>query len=80
MPVFLVGAYFRVSGALKVLTSAPVFHPLPMLCDFAFEGDATALANLLKGSLAFIVVADPDYMPGLSYGIMVRMARGIVDG
>ena len=74
--MFLVGAYFQVLGALKVLTSAPVFHPLPMLCDFAFEGDATALADLLKGRPAFIVVADPDYTLGLRYGIMLRMVNG----
>ncbi len=44
-----------------------------MLCGFACEGDATTFADLLKGRPAFIVVADPDYMPGLRCGIMAGM-------
>jgi len=48
-----------------------------MLCDFPFEGDATAWADLLKGRPAFFVMADPDYTPGLRYDIMVRMVNGI---
>ena len=63
-----------------MLTSAQVFHPLQMLCDFPFEGDATAWADLLKGRPAFFVMADPDYTPGLRYDIMVRMVNGIVHG
>ena len=40
---------------------APVFHPLQLLCDFAFEGAATAFEDSLKSRPAFIVVADPPY-------------------
>jgi hypothetical protein len=63
---------------LLVLTSAQVFHTVQMLCGFACEGDVTGSADFLKGRPAFIVVADPDYMLGLRYGIMVGMGRGIV--
>jgi hypothetical protein len=61
-----------------VLTSAQIFHTLQMLRGFACEGVATALADLLKSRPAFIVVANPDYMLGLRYGIMVGMGRGVV--
>ena len=40
---------------------APVFHPLQLLCDFAFERAATAFEDSLKSRPAFIVVADPPY-------------------
>ena len=43
---------------------APVFHPLQLLCDFAFEGAATAFEDSLKSRPAFIVVADPPYALG----------------
>jgi 4-amino-4-deoxy-L-arabinose transferase-like glycosyltransferase len=40
---------------------ASVFHPLQLLCDFAFEKAATAFADSLKSRPAFIVLADPPY-------------------
>ena len=40
---------------------AAVFHPLQLLCDFAFERAATAFEDSLKSRPAFIVVADPPY-------------------
>jgi hypothetical protein len=39
----------------------PIFHPIQLLCDFVFEGAATALADSLKNRPSFIVVADPAY-------------------
>jgi len=42
----------------------PVFHPLQLLCDFAFEGASTAFADSLQSRPAFIVVADPAYTLG----------------
>ena len=39
----------------------PIFHPLQLLCDFAFEGAANAFADSLKSHPAFIVVTDPAY-------------------
>ena len=40
---------------------APVFHPLQLLCDFAFERAATAFEDSLKSRPAYIIVADPPY-------------------
>ena len=40
---------------------APVFHPLQLLCDFAFEKAATAFEDSLNSRPAYIVVADPPY-------------------
>ncbi len=42
----------------------PVFHPLQLLCEFAFEGASTAFADSLQSRPAFIVVADPAYTLG----------------
>ncbi len=39
----------------------PVFHPIQLLCNFAFEGAANAFEDSLKSRPAFIVVADPPY-------------------
>ena len=39
----------------------PVFHPLQLLCNFAFEGAANAFSESLKSRPAFLVVADPPF-------------------
>ena len=39
----------------------PIFHPIQLLCNFAFEGAANAFEDSLKSRPAFIVVADPPY-------------------
>ena len=54
------GVYLA-SGANPPLS---IFNPMHLLCDFPFEGAASALANSLESRPAFIVVSDPDYKIG----------------
>jgi hypothetical protein len=54
-------AVYLASGANP---PAPVFHPIQLLCDFAFEKAATAFEDSLKSRPAYIIVADPPYALG----------------
>ncbi len=44
--------------------SHTIFNPMHLLCDFPFEGAASALTNSLMSRPAFIVVSDPAYKIG----------------
>lgn len=45
--------------AAKAEPPASVFHPLQVMCDFAFSDAATAMTRSLERRPAFIVAADP---------------------